>query len=118
MLSEYLPVLILFILVTIVASVAVSIPHFIAPRWPSLAKLAPYESGMGQVGSAWKRVPIRFYVTAMLFVLFDVEIAFFYPWAVALHKLGLFGLVEMAVFAALLLLGYAYAWRKGALRWE
>jgi len=118
MLSEYLPVLILFILVTIVASVAVSIPHFVAPRRPSLAKLAPYESGMSPVGPAWKRVPIRFYVTAMLFVLFDVEVVFFYPWAVALHKLGLFGLVEMAVFAALLLLGYAYAWRKGALRWE
>ncbi len=118
MLSEYLPVLVLFILTTIVASVAVSIPHFVAPRRPSLAKAAPYESGMSPVGPAWRRVPIRFYVTAMLFVLFDVEVVFFYPWAVALRRLGLFGLGEMAVFAALLLLGYAYAWRKGALRWE
>jgi NADH-quinone oxidoreductase subunit A len=117
MLAEYLPVLVLFVLVSVVGLVAVNIPHFIAPRRPSLAKLAPYESGMSPIGPAWKRVPIRFYLTAMLFVLFDVEIVFFYPWAVALHRLGLFGLAEMAIFAGLLLLGYAYVWRKGALRW-
>jgi NADH-quinone oxidoreductase subunit A len=118
MLSDYLPVLMLFLLVTAVGSIAVTIPHFVAPRRPSLAKLAPYESGMNPIGPAWRRVPIRFYVTAMLFVLFDVEVVFFYPWALALDRLKVLGLIEMAVFSGLLLLGYAYAWRKGALRWE
>ncbi|HEU5288458.1 MAG TPA: NADH-quinone oxidoreductase subunit A [Candidatus Limnocylindria bacterium] len=118
MLAEYLPVLVLFVLVSLIGLVAVNIPHLIAPSRPSLAKLAAYESGMSPIGPAWRRVPIRFYLTAMLFVLFDVEIVFFYPWAVALHRLRLFGLLEMAVFAGLLLLGYAYVWRKGALRWE
>lgn len=118
MLSGYLPVLTLFVVVSVIGLVAVNIPRFIAPRRPSLAKLAPYESGMSPIGPAWRRVPIRFYLTAMLFVLFDVEVVFFYPWAVALHRLRLFGLAEMAVFTALLLVGYAYVWRKGALRWE
>ncbi|GAC1459127.1 MAG: NADH-quinone oxidoreductase subunit A [Candidatus Limnocylindrales bacterium] len=118
MLSEYLPVLILFVLVSVIGVAATQIPRIVAPQRPSLAKLAAYESGMSPIGPAWKRVPIRFYVTAVLFVLFDVEVVFFYPWAVALRRLGLFGLAEMAVFAGLLLLGYAYAWRKGALRWE
>ncbi len=118
MLSDYLPILVLFVLVTVVGLVAMSVPRFVAPHRPSLAKYAPYESGMSPVGPAWKRVPIRFYVTSMLFVLFDVEVIFLVPWAVALHRLGAFGLVEMAVFAGLLLLGFAYVWRKGALRWE
>jgi NADH-quinone oxidoreductase subunit A len=118
MLSEYLPILFLFLLVTTLGVVLTSLPRFLAPRRPSIAKLAAYESGMNPIGPAWRRVPIRFYVTAMLFVLFDVEIVFFYPWAVALHSLKLFGLAEMALFAALLLIGYAYAWRKGALHWE
>lgn len=118
MLSDYLSVLVLFVLVSAIGLAAVNIPHLVAPRRPSLAKLAPYESGMSPIGPAWRRVPIRFYLTAMLFVLFDVEVVFFYPWAVALHRLKAFGLVEMAIFAGLLLLGYAYVWRKGALRWE
>src|SRR5438128_758394 len=73
MLADYLPILVLFVLVTLVGLVAVNIPRFVAPRRPSLAKLAPYESGMSPVGPAWRRVPIRFYLTAMLFVLFDVS---------------------------------------------
>ena len=118
MLSDYLPLLALFVLVSVVGVIAMSIPRYLAPNRPSLAKLSPYESGMSPIGPAWKRVPIRFYVTAMLFVLFDIEVIFMVPWAVSLRRLGLFGLAEMAVFSCLLLLGYAYAWRKGALRWE
>ena len=118
MLSDYLPILILFVLVSVVGVVAMSIPRYLAPHRPSLAKLAPYESGMSPVGPAWKRVPVRFYVTSMLFVLFDVEVIFIVPWAVSLRRLRLFGLAEMAVFTGLLLIGYAYVWRKGALRWE
>ncbi len=118
MLADYLPVLVLFVIVTLVGLVAMSIPRFVGPRRPSLAKLAPYESGMSPIGPAWKRIPIRFYVTAMLFVIFDVDFFFLYPWAVSLHTLRVFGLVEMAVFLSLFGLAYAYAWRKGALRWE
>ena len=118
MVSDYLPILVLFVLVTAVGIIAMSIPRYLAPHRPSLAKLAPYESGMSPVGPAWKRVPIRFYVTSMLFVLFDVEVIFMVPWAVSLRRLRLFGLAEMAVFAGLLLIGYAYVWRKGALEWQ
>ncbi|HVR88952.1 MAG TPA: NADH-quinone oxidoreductase subunit A [Candidatus Limnocylindria bacterium] len=118
MLPDYLPVLVLFVFVTGLGVILTTLPRFIPPRRPSLAKLAAYVSGMNPIGPAWKRVPIRFYVTTMLFVLFDVEVVFFFPWAVALHTLKLFGLAGMAVFAGLLLIGYAYAWRKGPLRWE
>ena len=118
MVSDYLPILVLFVLVMAVGIIALTIPRYLGPNRPSLAKLAPYESGMSPVGPAWKRVPIRFYVTSMLFVLFDVEIIFMVPWATALHRLRGFGLAEMAVFTGLLLVGFAYVWRKGALRWE
>ena len=118
MLPEYLPVLVLFVIVTAVGLIALWIPRLLGPRRPSLAKLAPYESGMSPIGPAWKRIPIRFYVTAMLFVIFDVDFFFLYPWAVSLRRLGSSGLVEMAVFLGLFLLAYVYVWRKGALRWE
>src|SRR5260221_7233565 len=118
MLADYLPVLVLFVLITAVGLIAMWIPRFLGPRRPSLAKLAPYESGMSPVGPAWKRVPIRFYVTAMLFVIFDVDFFFLYPWAASLHRLKVFGLVEMAIFLGVFLIGYIYVWRKGALRWE
>lgn len=117
MLADYLPVLVLFVLTTALGLVAMSIPRILGPRRPSLAKLAPYESGMSPIGPAWKRIPIRFYVTAMLFVIFDVDLFFLYPWAVSLHRLRTFALVEMTVFLGVFLLAYVYAWRKGALRW-
>ena len=118
MLDGYLPVLVLLVLVTAIGLIAMSIPRFVGPRRPSLAKLAPYESGMSPVGPAWKRIPIRFYVTAMLFVIFDVDFFFLYPWAVSLRRLGVFALAEMGVFLGMFLLAYVYVWRKGALRWE
>ena len=118
MLSDYLPVFVLFVLVTVVGLVAMTIPRIVGPSRPSLAKLAPYESGMSPIGPAWKRIPIRFYVTAMLFVIFDVDFFFLYPWGVSLRRLGVFALAEMAVFLAIFGLGYWYVWRKGALRWE
>ncbi|MCH2539505.1 MAG: NADH-quinone oxidoreductase subunit A [Anaerolineales bacterium] len=78
----------------------------------------PYESGMTPIGSAVRRMPVRYYLIAVLFVLFDIEVIFLLPWAVVLRKLGLFGLIEMLVFVTILLVGYIYVWKKGALEWE
>jgi NADH-quinone oxidoreductase subunit A len=124
-LFDYVPILVQLLIAIGVALGVIAISNFVGTRKPSAAKLAPYESGMTPVGMAWRRFPIRFYLTAMLFVIFDVEIIFFFPWAVILRhmKAGgreyvLFGLAEMLVFMAFLLLGYVYIWKKGALQWE
>ena len=125
MLFDYVPILIQIGVALLVALGVVAISNFVGTKRPTPAKLVPYESGMVPVGMAWRRFPIKFYVTAMLFVIFDVEIIFFYPWAVILRfmKAGgpayvAFGLVEMLVFMAFLLLGYVYILRKKALQWE
>jgi NADH-quinone oxidoreductase subunit A len=84
----------------------------------SKVKMAPYECGCEPIGTARERFPIKFYIIAMLFILFDIEAVFLYPWAVLYKKLGLFGLVEMGVFIVILFVGYIYVWKKGALEWE
>ena len=96
----------------------VALGHLFGPRRDSAVKLMPYESGMTPIGSAVRRMPVRFYLVAVLFLLFDIEVIFLLPWAVVLRKLGLFGLIEMLVFVAILLVGYIYVWKKGALEWE
>jgi NADH-quinone oxidoreductase subunit A len=78
----------------------------------------PYGSGMRPIGPGTRRMPVRFYLVAVLFILFDIEIVFFLPWAVVYKQLGWFGLVEMLIFILILLVGYVYAWKKGALEWE
>jgi NADH-quinone oxidoreductase subunit A len=89
----------------------------IRPHNPNPVKLQPYESGIAGVGDARDRFHIRYYVLAMLYLVFDLEVVFLYPWAVQYDKLGVFGLLEMLVFVAILLIGYFYAWKKGALDW-
>jgi NADH-quinone oxidoreductase subunit A len=118
MASEYLPILILFILATLLAGVAVLLGHLFGPRRPSQRKAQTYESGMTPIGPGTRRLPVRFYLIAVLFILFDIEVVFFYPWAVVFRELKLFGLIEMLIFILILLVGYAYAWKKGALEWE
>jgi NADH-quinone oxidoreductase subunit A len=118
MLQEYLPIAILIILSTAVAGIAIVLGHLFGPRRPSLRKSLPYESGMRPIGPGTRRMPVRFYLVAVLFILFDIEVVFFLPWAIVFRKLGLFGLVEMLIFIAVLLVGYVYAWKKGALEWE
>jgi NADH-quinone oxidoreductase subunit A len=118
MLQEYLPIAILIILSTAVAGAAILLGYLFGPRRPSLRKSLPYESGMRPIGPGTRRMPVRFYLVAVLFILFDIEIVFFLPWAIVFRKLGLFGLVEMLIFIAVLLVGYVYAWKKGALEWE
>lgn len=123
MLDTFLPLAILIILATGLAILVVALGHSFGPRRPSQRKSAPYESGMQPIGPGTRRVSIRFYLIAVLFILFDIEVVFFLPWAVALRRftkmgLGVFALVEMFIFLFILLVGYIYAWKKGALEWE
>jgi NADH-quinone oxidoreductase subunit A len=118
MINEYLPILILFILATLLAGLVVVLGHAFGPRRPTSRKSQPYESGMTPIGPGTRRLPVRFYLVAVLFILFDIEIVFFFPWAVVFRQLGVFGLVEMLIFISILLVGYFYAWKKGALEWE
>ena len=91
---------------------------FVRPNQPYRAKLAPYESGSPLFQDARVQFPMRYYIIAMLFVIFDIEIVFMFPWAVAFNSLGLVGLVEMVLFIAILVVGFWYAWKKGALEWD
>ena len=92
--------------------------QILGPRRDTPEKQMPYESGMTPIGTAVRRMPVRYYLIAVLFVLFDIEVIFLLPYAVVLRKLGLFGLIEMLVFVMILLIGYVYVWKKGALEWE
>jgi NADH-quinone oxidoreductase subunit A len=94
-----------------------SVGKLLRPNRPSIAKLTSYESGVDPVGSGFSQSQVRYYIFALLFVMFDVEAVFIFPWAMNLETYDVFGLVEMAIFVAILLLGLVYAWRKGVLRW-
>src|SRR3970040_1108725 len=118
MLFEYLPILILFIMATLLAGLVVLIGHAFGPRRPTKRKAQTYKSGMVPIGPGTRRIPVRFYLVAVLFILFDIEVVFFFPWAVVFRQLGLFGLVAMLIFILILTVGYVYAWKKGALEWE
>src|SRR5439155_5110901 len=99
------------------ALTSVLLSNLVGPRKPTPEKLAPYECGMPPVGDARERQSIKFYLVAMIFLLFDIEVAFLYPWAMALRDLGWTGFVQVALFMLLLLAGYVYVWRQGALDW-
>jgi NADH-quinone oxidoreductase subunit A len=118
MLLQYLAIAILIVLTTAVAVIAIVLGELFGPKRKSARKEMPYESGMTPIGPGTRRMPVRFYLIAVLFILFDIEVVFFLPWAVVFRKLGLFGLLEMVVFILILLVGYVYAWKKGALEWE
>ena len=118
MLFEYAAIA-AFILVTIlVGAIAIILGTLFGPKKNTATKAMPYESGMNPIGPGTRRMPVRFYLIAVLFILFDIETVFFLPWAIVFRRLGLFGLVEMAVFIGILLVGYLYAWKKGALEWD
>ncbi|MEY2474510.1 MAG: NADH-quinone oxidoreductase subunit [Actinomycetota bacterium] len=113
-----------FLVVAIVGALAVGVVggmlglgSLLRPTRPQPQKYLTYESGVNPVGDGWSQSQIRYYIFALLFVMFDVEAVFIFPWAVRLEALGTFGLVEMLVFIAILALGLVYAWRKGVLRW-
>lgn len=122
-LADYIPLLVLLVIAVIVAATLVVLSWILGPKKPSAAKLAPYECGVTPVGSARERFPVKFYLIAMLFIVFDIETVFLYPWAVTFtkwnsHALQLFSLFEMIVFIVILFVGYVYVWRKGAFEWE
>ncbi len=118
MLLEYVAIAILFVLATLVALIAIGLGELFGPKKKTTQKTMPYESGMSPYGPGTRRMPVRFYLIAVLFILFDIEVVFFLPWAVVFRQLGLFGLIEMVIFIVILLVGYLYAWKKGALEWE
>ena len=115
---EYVAIGLMIVLSTLVALIAIGLGTLFGPRKDSAAKSMPYESGMNPYGEGTRRMPIRFYLVAVLFILFDIEVVFFLPWAITFRQLGLFGLFEMIIFIVILLVGYVYAWKKGALEWE
>jgi NADH-quinone oxidoreductase subunit A len=116
--TGYAPVLIHLVLAVLLAAAALGLHMLLGGRRPTLEKSLPYESGVWPIGSARERVPVRYYLVAMLFILFDVEIVFVYPWAVLLRRLGMFGIGEMFTFLALLAVGYVYLLKRRALEWE
>ncbi|MCS6847443.1 MAG: NADH-quinone oxidoreductase subunit A [Anaerolineae bacterium] len=118
--SEFLPVFILLFVSTALAVLVVFISILFGPRRRANnpMKIQPYESGMRAIGQGQRRFSVRFYLIAVLFILFDIEVIFFYPWAVAFRQLGWFGLIEMLIFVGILLVGYFWIWKKGALEWE
>ncbi|MGH2406332.1 MAG: NADH-quinone oxidoreductase subunit A [bacterium] len=115
---DYLPIFVHFALVTGLTAALLGVHALLGGSRPTPPKLEPYESGVWPIGSARERVPIRYYLIAMLFILFDIETVFLYPWAVVARRLGVFGLIEMLVFIGVLGLGLVYAWKRGALEWQ
>ncbi len=121
LLNSYIPVLVMVVGAVALALILVGLSALLGPRRPSPAKVSPYECGVTPIGSARERFPIKFYLVAMLFILFDIETVFLYPWAVTYKSSGglmLFNLLEMAVFVAILFVGYVYVWRRGGFEWE
>jgi NADH-quinone oxidoreductase subunit A len=118
--SDFLPVFVLLFISTALAVLVIFISILFGPRKraQNATKIAPYESGMRAIGQGQRRFPVRFYLVAVLFILFDIEVIFFYPWAVAFRQLGWFGLIEMLIFVGILLAGFIWLWKKGALEWE
>jgi len=118
LLESYVPILIFVLIVLALLGAVVTLSFVLGPTKPSRRKLAPYESGIIPDTPAHRRLSVRFYLTAMLFIIFDVEAIFFYPWAVLMRQLGWYGLIEMGVFMGILLVALAHIWRKGGLDWE
>ena len=115
--ANWLIVAIYFSMALGIAVTMMFIPILLRPKNPNPTKATAYESGMPPIGQAQSRYTIRYYLIAMLFVVFDIEAVFFYPWAVAFNAIGWYGMIEMVLFIVFLLVAYIYAWRKGALDW-
>lgn len=118
MAENYLPLLILIAVATLIAFIAMGLGYLFGPRRPTQRKGEPYESGMKPYGPGKQRISVRYYLIAVLFILFDIEVVFFLPWAVIFRDLGVASLVQMFTFIGILLVGFIYAWKKGALEWE
>lgn len=117
MVASFGPIFLAVLVATVFALLPIAISTVFVPKRPDRVKNAPYECGVEPIGPATVQVPAKFYLYALIFVIFDIEAVFLFPWAVTFDKLGLYALVEMAIFIGLLMIGYAYAWRKRALEW-
>jgi NADH-quinone oxidoreductase subunit A len=118
MIESYIPIAIMMMFGVVFGIVMSKSSEWLGPKNPTEVKLSTYESGMEPIRNARERVSVKYYMVAMLFILFDIEIVFLYPWAVNFRILGLFGFVEMLIFIGILMLGYLYLWKKGALEWQ
>jgi NADH-quinone oxidoreductase subunit A len=118
--SDYVPILIFAVVAVALSAIAVLMPALFGPKRPSKEKLAPYESGKLPIGPARRRFSVQYYLYAVLFILFDIEVVFLYPWAVVFKDLTppLLGLLEAGVFVSILVLGLVYVWKKGGLEWD
>lgn len=116
--DQFAPIAVLIIIATIVSCLILFISRLFGPLRPTTRKMEPYESGMKPLGPATRRYPVRFYLIAVLFILFDIEVIFFLPWAVIFRDIGLYGLVMMGTFVGILTIGLVYEWKSGALEWE
>ena len=118
LLLEYLPILIFIGLAGVLGGVLIVVPLLIAPSKPDPEKLSAYECGFPAFGDARMKFDVRFYLVSLLFIIFDLEVAFLFPWAITLGRTGLFGFWSMMSFLAVLTIGFIYEWKKGALEWE
>lgn len=118
LLIEYLPILIFLVIAIAVAGVMVGASYVVGPKRPDPEKVSPYECGFEPFDDARIKFDVRFYLVSILFIIFDLEVAFLFPWAVSLGKIGLFGFWSMIVFLGVLTIGFVYEWKKGALEWE
>ena len=113
-----LPIFIMVALAVLFGILVMVLTAFLGPKKPSPEKLAPYECGLQEIEAPRRRFPVKYLLTGMLFIAFDIEIVSFYPLAILLHRLGVFGLIELLVFLLILMVGYIYVWRKGAFTWD
>jgi NADH-quinone oxidoreductase subunit A len=118
MLVEYLPILVFLAIAISIAIIAVGASYIIVPQHPDASKNAAYECGFDAFSDSRQKFDVRFYLVAILFIIFDLEVAFLFPWAISLSKIGVFGFWSMMVFLGILTIGFVYEWRKGALEWE
>jgi len=116
--NEYAPIFIFILIAIAMGAVPLVLTLFVSEQKPNAEKMSAYECGFEAFEDARLQVDVRFYLLAILFVVFDLESAFLFPWAIVLDQIGLFGFVEMVMFLVILLVGYVYAWKKGALQWE
>jgi NADH-quinone oxidoreductase subunit A len=117
-LAEYWPVLLFIVVAAGMGIVLVTLGLLVGPRRPESDKLSPYECGFEAFEDARMQFDVRYYLLAILFIIFDLEIAFLFPWAVVFQRIGIVALIEMGLFLLLLVIGFAYVWKKGALEWE
>ena len=118
MLEQYFPVLLFILFGMLVGAVLLTVGRLLSPHRPDADKLSPYECGFEAFEDARMKFDVRYYLVAILFILFDLEIAFLFPWAVVLPEIGFFGFAAMMIFLAVLVVGFVYEWKKGALDWE